>query len=137
MTGTEVFSAESIFPDIPFRIYSLIYFFNFFLSCCCNFIERKFQGGEIYYSKYSPNCLYSCYTKTLLKLIFTFLDRTGENIPDYLFIVVRYIKCPADSLTKSVLEFVKQGKERFLLFSNMFLFRIPDYMYILSTRVGL
>lgn len=61
----------------------------------------------------------------------------SENILDHLFIVFRYIKCPADSLTKSVLEFLKQGKERFLLFSNMFLFRIPDYMYILSTRVGL
>lgn len=61
----------------------------------------------------------------------------SKNILDYLFIVFRYIKCPADSLTKSVLEFLKQGKERFLLFSNMFLFRIPDYMYILSTRVGL
>ena len=61
----------------------------------------------------------------------------SENILDYLFIVFRYINCLADSLTKSVLEFLKQGKERFLLFSNMFLFRIPDYMYILSTRVGL
>ena len=34
----------------------------------------------------------------------------SENILDYLFIVFRYIKCPADSLTKSVLEFLKQGK---------------------------
>ena len=43
MTGTEVFSAESIFPDIPFRIYSLIYFFNFFLAVVAILLKGNFR----------------------------------------------------------------------------------------------
>ena len=47
----------------------------------------------------------------------------SENILDYLFIVFRYIKCPADSLTKSVLEFLKEKKGFYYLLCFCFVYQ--------------